>query len=93
MSVDYFPRKPPRAKPFLPSLRWYLSGLTSSLVQVQQFFGQQDVLGHGRRVSVLECGSPLALSYRQAGDAKRQRTAALQNIAGSSSRFAGRVEN
>jgi len=33
------------------------------------------------RVSVLECGSPLPLFHRRLGDAKRQRTAALQNLA------------
>ena len=33
------------------------------------------------RVSVLDCGSPLPLFHRKAGDAKRQRAAAVQNLA------------
>jgi hypothetical protein len=39
------------------------------------------------RASVLDCGSPLPLFHRSTGSVKRQRAAAVQNLAESPHRF------
>jgi hypothetical protein len=46
-------------------------------------------LANEKRVSVVDCGSPLPLCVARLPVKKRQRAAAVQNLAESSSRFSG----